>query len=267
MKQENYFHHNLESGKLDVFLTKSFYESLDQNQKKVFRTYCRWSRYQVCWISKGKAENCHFLKGELAAMGFVDAGTKGEKISFEEQVNKEKSRAARRAENAERKAGRAEQHSDDLYRKAKDMAAVIPFGQPIHIGHHSEKRDRNYRDKIHNTFGKSFAEAEKAEHYNSKAETARRAAEGAKYSSPRYLTNRIKESQKHIRICERRLSGKYNPGSPVVEISETSKEFYQKRIGEESEKLDYYKKRMKEINPEWSENLKASAKRNKGKSL
>lgn len=32
--------------------------------------------------------------------------------------------------------------------RAHEMAQVIPFGQPILIGHHSEKRDRAYRERI-----------------------------------------------------------------------------------------------------------------------
>lgn len=44
---------------------------------------------------------------------------------------------------------------------ARDMAVQTPFGQPILVGHHSENRDRNFRDRIHNTFGKAFAEQNK----------------------------------------------------------------------------------------------------------
>jgi hypothetical protein len=51
------------------------------------------------------------------------------------------------------------------------MASAIPMGQPILVGHHSEKRDRNYRQKIHDKMGKSLQEQEKAEHYEQKAET------------------------------------------------------------------------------------------------
>lgn len=61
--------------------------------------------------------------------------------------------------------------SNATYQKARDMASVIPFGQPILVGHHSERRDRNYRGKIHATFGKSFALQDKADHYAKKAET------------------------------------------------------------------------------------------------
>lgn len=51
------------------------------------------------------------------------------------------------------------------------MADCIPFGQPILVGHHSEHRDRNFRKKIHNTFGKSFEAQDKAKHYEQKAAT------------------------------------------------------------------------------------------------
>lgn len=58
-----------------------------------------------------------------------------------------------------------------LHSKAHQMAEAIPFGQPILIGHHSEKRDRRYRDRIHSTFGKAFEELSKAEYYEKKAAT------------------------------------------------------------------------------------------------
>lgn len=51
------------------------------------------------------------------------------------------------------------------------MAESIPFGQPILIGHHSEKRDRNFRNRIHDTYGKAFAQQDKADHYVQKAES------------------------------------------------------------------------------------------------
>jgi hypothetical protein len=61
--------------------------------------------------------------------------------------------------------------SEALSEKANEMARVIPFGQPILIGHHSENGDRNYRDKIHNTFGKSVVLGKIADYYEVKAKT------------------------------------------------------------------------------------------------
>lgn len=79
-------------------------------------------------------------------------------------------RKQRRIENAENRATKNEIESDALYDHAKKMASAIPFGQPILVGHHSEKSDRRYRDKIHNTYGKAFEKMDKAKYYEEKAE-------------------------------------------------------------------------------------------------
>ena len=80
-------------------------------------------------------------------------------------------RKAQRIENAKQMAQKNKLLADQLHTKAKQMSAVIPFGQPILVGHHSEKSDRRYIDKIHNTFGRSFEAAEKADYYDEKVKT------------------------------------------------------------------------------------------------
>ncbi|RRD64174.1 DUF3560 domain-containing protein [Comamonadaceae bacterium OH2310_COT-174] len=84
-------------------------------------------------------------------------------------------RAAARRKKLEQAAEKAEQKGRGLLDRAHAMAAVIPFGQPVLLGHHSEKRDRSYREKIHTTFGKGFAELEKARSYAEKASGVGRA--------------------------------------------------------------------------------------------
>ncbi len=59
--------------------------------------------------------------------------------------------------------------STSIYNDAKSMAACIPFGQPILIGHHSEKRDRRFRERITNKFNKSIEASNKSEYYEKKA--------------------------------------------------------------------------------------------------
>lgn len=56
--------------------------------------------------------------------------------------------------------------SKEEFEQAKKMADVIPFGQPILVGHHSEGRDRNFRKKIDNKFRKSFETSGIADHYD-----------------------------------------------------------------------------------------------------
>jgi hypothetical protein len=80
----------------------------------------------------------------------------------------EEKQAARKAR-LEELAIKAEEQADSLNNRAKEMASVIPFGQPIIIGHHSEGTDRRYRARIHNMFHKAYALREKAETYQDKA--------------------------------------------------------------------------------------------------
>ena len=92
-------------------------------------------------------------------------------IEAEPIQNHYEAKQAERKARYEARAAQASTASDMTYKRARSMASVIPFGQPIHIGHHSERSDRNYRGKIHNTFGKAFALADTAKHYADKAES------------------------------------------------------------------------------------------------
>lgn len=80
-------------------------------------------------------------------------------------------RRANRLEWAEDQAAKNYKESTQLFERSSEMASVIPFGQPILIGHHSEKKDRRYRSKIHNTMGKSVAAQRKADYYENKAKS------------------------------------------------------------------------------------------------
>ncbi len=76
----------------------------------------------------------------------------------------------RRRERFEAKAEAAHQEAGALYGQAKKKASVIPFGQPILVGHHSEGRDRRFRGSITRDFERSFEAEERAKHYADKAE-------------------------------------------------------------------------------------------------
>lgn len=82
--------------------------------------------------------------------------------SYEEKLEAKRERYEEKAEQLRAEAKR-------LHQQAHEMAEVIPFGQPILVGHYSEGRDRRYRERIHNTFGKAFATMDKADHYEQKA--------------------------------------------------------------------------------------------------
>lgn len=81
-------------------------------------------------------------------------------------------RRARKAERYRELSDKAETRSNIAYARSKALTAGIPFGEPIKIGHHSERRHRNALDKSWNAMGKSVEESKKAEYYADKAEAA-----------------------------------------------------------------------------------------------
>ena len=58
-----------------------------------------------------------------------------------------------------------------LTNQSHEMASVIPFGQPILIGHHSERADRSYRNKIENKMFKAIDASKTANYYEQKADS------------------------------------------------------------------------------------------------
>lgn len=75
-----------------------------------------------------------------------------------------------RAERLRDWAGKREAKAEAAYEQAHQMADAIPFGQPILVGHHSESRDRRYRDRVMNTGLRGLEHSRKAESMNSRAD-------------------------------------------------------------------------------------------------
>lgn len=82
--------------------------------------------------------------------------------AYEEKIEARKQRY-------EELSAKKEAESIALLNKAHKMASIIPFGQPILVGHHSEKSDRAYRNKIVNTDHKAYEASKTAEYYKDKA--------------------------------------------------------------------------------------------------
>lgn len=87
------------------------------------------------------------------------------KSDFEERKNRRIAGYSKSAENARKR-------SESAFKTADSISSQIPFGQPILVGHHSEKRHRRAADKITNSMRKGIAESEKAKHFESRAEAA-----------------------------------------------------------------------------------------------
>lgn len=80
-------------------------------------------------------------------------------------------RKQQRIEYAKQQASKNEQAADSHYNAAKAISDFIPPGQPILVGHHSEKRHRRDLEKIDNQMRKSRQATEKDAYYEDKATT------------------------------------------------------------------------------------------------
>lgn len=74
-------------------------------------------------------------------------------------------RAKKRVENLQSWAESAEKRADAWYEKAQEGKEFLSLGEPIKIGHHSEKRHRNLIERNHNRFGNYIKEKDKAQSY------------------------------------------------------------------------------------------------------
>lgn len=84
-------------------------------------------------------------------------------------MNKYEQKQADRRERYQDRAVAASAESNAAWATARERGQLIPFGQPILVGHHSERRDRNFRAGINRLHEKSFALSDKAKHYEQKA--------------------------------------------------------------------------------------------------
>lgn len=86
--------------------------------------------------------------------------------------NEYETRVSQRLERLRSRAERKRAEAEGTIEKARAMASVIPFGEPIHVGHHSEGRDRRYRAKIDRTFTRGFEALQEARDLDRRADAA-----------------------------------------------------------------------------------------------
>jgi hypothetical protein len=67
-------------------------------------------------------------------------------------------------------ADKADDRSEAAFARADSIAKNIPFGQPILVGHHSERHARADQKRIHGAMDKGCAEASLARHHRARAD-------------------------------------------------------------------------------------------------
>lgn len=81
-------------------------------------------------------------------------------------------RKEHRISSYEEKAAKANREAVQQDHRARELGSAIPFGQPIMIGHHSEKKHRALVNKIESASHRSAEAQDRADYYQDKAETA-----------------------------------------------------------------------------------------------
>ena len=118
-------------------------------------------------------------------------------------------RALAKSEKYKGYAVNAEKRSSQYYEASQEGKDFLSLGEPIKIGHHSEKRHRALIERNWNRMGKSVEESRKAESYESKAEYWERKAKDINLSMSESLEYFEYKLAKAKEYHEGLKSGKY----------------------------------------------------------
>lgn len=114
-------------------------------------------------------------------------------------------RAEAKAERLLESSRRAEERAHDYCRKSEEAVEGIVFGQPILVGHHSEKKHRAALEKSDNAMGHACKEFDKAESYEQRAEYWKQRANVINLSMPesieyyRWLVEQRKQAHQFLK--------------------------------------------------------------------
>lgn len=128
------------------------------------------------------------------------SGLKLEDVQTVEEADDVEERASR----FEAHAGDAKSRSDAAYDRSSEIGRRFEGGQPILVGHHSERGARRDQERMHNAMRKSIDEGAKAEYWDRRADAARKHAERKQDAG--VIARRIETIDKDIRDWMPRLA-------------------------------------------------------------
>lgn len=144
--------------------------------------------------------------------------------------------AKRRAERRREWAASAERKSDEYYKASNKDADFLSLGEPIKIGHHSERRHRKAIDDAWNNMGKSVEFEEKAKEHERVAQYWDGKADVINLSMPEsvdYYEHKLEEAKEYHAGLK---SGKY-PREHMYSLT-----YAKKAVNEAQKNFDLAKK-------------------------
>lgn len=166
------------------------------------------------------------------------------RASFADQVENKIARKEARIERFSCYAENAEMRSHRAFNTAQSISSMIPMGQPVLIGHHSEKRHRNDLNRIENGMQKGVEESKKAEHYNYKIISLDYEVNRTR-ESRMYIGNRIEDATKELSNLDRRKESNHDPKYRAQ---------LDRRTQQAVEKLEYWQAKMRALESKVLEN-------------
>ncbi|MEH2932477.1 DUF3560 domain-containing protein [Candidatus Ventrimonas sp. KK005] len=207
---------NMETHKLELHFEKEDYLALPEDLKKEINNNFLFSGKTNAWVSRAKFPNLQRAEEVAKKLGLTDGGKTGERLSFEEQMERKAKRAQERSEQCELKSDQAAERGKALQKPAEDMGGDTAFfTQPL-INSSADKAFANERNRMFAAWDKGLEEFKKSEYYARKAETARRTAQGTMPTDKAFLDRKIKETERIIRAQRKYLENYQNKLEQIV---------------------------------------------------
>ncbi len=213
-----------------------------------------WKKPRPVWVVSGNWQGFEGLLYDLGGKKYrgswsffsnptdelIEALKSTQRLSFAEIQEAKIDRKIERIEKLEGYAANAEKRSNLAYEAASRIGSFIPMGQPILVGHHSEKRHRRDISRIDNQMRKSVEESKKVDYFESKISTLKYEV-GRNQKSRSYLGNRLAEAQSHLAKIQR-AKDRYEEFHRL--------ETYNLRLQSATEAVEYWSKSLKDLEAE-----------------
>ncbi|MCI9536529.1 MAG: DUF3560 domain-containing protein [Lachnospiraceae bacterium] len=207
---------NMETHKLEFHFEKEDYLALPEDLKKEINNNFLFSGKSNTWVSRAKFPNLRRAEEVAKKLGLTDGGKTGERLSFEEQMEREAKRAQERSERCELKSDQAAERDKALEKPVEDMGRDPSFfTQPL-INSSAGRAFPNERNRMFAAWDKGLEEFKKSEYYARKAETARQTAQGTMPTDKASLDRKIKETERIIRAQRKYLENYQNKLEQIV---------------------------------------------------
>ncbi|WP_331721563.1 DUF3560 domain-containing protein [Streptomyces sp. NBC_00212] len=178
----------------------------------------RWSRTLGSWYlphsrdKKAPTGMLEALAERLRSAGFTVTLTidNNDRRSFAEAEAERVEKAEGRADRFAQYADNAATRSENAWKRGHQIADGIPLGQPVLVGHHSERRARRDQERIDTAMRTSIGERDRAAHWVGREQAAARYEDFRK--NPARTLRRIAKLKADLRAVEKWQRGESAKG-------------------------------------------------------